>query len=185
MKALLSFFFAITLIVCLAFDAHCESKKKTAPGASLTIKSTAFTDGASIPKTYTCSGGNYSPALQWSNAPEGTKSFAIIVDDLDAPLNVFAHWVLYNLPATQTSLAEKTSPNGTLPEGALQGVNGFGKIGYGGPCPPPGKSHRYFFKLYALDSMLKEKSGVTKEKLVQAMKGHILAQAQMIGLFEK
>jgi Raf kinase inhibitor-like YbhB/YbcL family protein len=185
MKALLSLIVTATLVVSLAFDAHCESKKKTASGPSLTFTSPAFADGASIPKAHTCSGADYSPPLQWANAPEGTKSFAIIVDDPDAPFNYFTHWVIFNIPATQTSLAERISPNGSLPAGALEGVNGFGKTGYGGPCPPPGKPHRYFFKLYALDGMLREKSGISKEKLVQVMKGHILAETQMIGKFER
>jgi hypothetical protein len=185
MKAPLTFIISIMLIICFAFNANCESKKKSAAasGSSLTLTSPSFADGATIPKAYTCNGGNYSPALQWANAPEGTKSFAIIIDDLDAPLNVFAHWVLFNLPPNLTSLSEKISPNGALPEGALEGVNGFGKIGYGGPCPPPGKPHRYFFKLYALDTMVREKSGITKEKLVQAMKGHILAEVNIMGMF--
>jgi Raf kinase inhibitor-like YbhB/YbcL family protein len=185
MKALFTLIVSITLVVCLAFDANCASKKKATSGPPLAITSPAFAAGTSIPKIYTCSGSNYSPALQWANAPEGTKSFAIIVDDQDAPLDTFTHWIIVNIPATQTSLAEKASPKGALPAGSLEGTNGFGKIGYGGPCPPSGNPHRYYFKLYALRSMLKVQPGITKNELILAMKGHILAEAQMFGIFEK
>jgi Raf kinase inhibitor-like YbhB/YbcL family protein len=186
-KIVLSFIISMMFLIGIVFDANCAEKEK--PGASfafsLTISSPAFAPGATIPKAYTCMGGNYSPALQWEHAPEGAKSFAIIVDDPDAPVGTFTHWIIFNIPAGQTSLAEKASPKGELPEGALEGKNNFGRIGYMGPCPPPGSPHRYFFKLYALDVMLDLPAGEKKDKLTKSMAGHILAEAQIIGMFTK
>jgi Raf kinase inhibitor-like YbhB/YbcL family protein len=187
MKALMTLTISIIFVVCVVFDGNCESKKNPGPssGSSLALSSPVFAAGAAIPKDYTCAGSNHSPALKWDNIPENTQSFAIIVDDPDAPLDTFTHWIIFNLPVNQTSLSEKASPNGVLPAGALEGLNDFGKKGYGGPCPPPGNPHRYFFKIYALDSMLKLQSGATKGVLLQSMKNHILAEAQIIGMFGK
>lgn len=148
------------------------------------VTTTAFRDGGPIPKKSTCDGPDVSPALSWSDPPAGTKSLAIIADDPDAPGGTWVHWVLYDLPADTRKLPEGVAKDRELPNGALQGRNDFGKIGYNGPCPPRGSTHRYFFKLYALDSKTGLKAGATKSDLEHAMKGHILAQAQFIGKYQ-
>jgi Raf kinase inhibitor-like YbhB/YbcL family protein len=146
------------------------------------VTSTAFQEGATIPKQYTGDGRDISPPLRWSGAPDDRQSFALICDDPDAPRKEpWVHWVLFNLPADTHELPEAVPADETLTHGAKQGMNDFGKVGYGGPAPPRGKPHRYHFKLYALDSMLNLKEGATKQQLEQAMKGHILASGQLIG----
>lgn len=149
------------------------------------LKAPAVKPGSDIPVQFTCDGSNISPALNWSTPPEGTESFALVMDDPDAPGRTWVHWVLYDLPATERELPEGAAPTGTLPSGARQGRNDFGRIGYGGPCPPPGPPHRYFFKLYALDALLGDLGTPTKAKLEAAMKGHILAQAELMGTYQK
>ena len=148
------------------------------------ITATAFRDGSSIPKRFTCDGPDVSPALSWGDPPAGTRSLAIIADDPDAPAGTWVHWVLYDLPADTRKLPEGVAKDRELPNGALQGRNDFGKIGYNGPCPPRGSEHRYFFKLYALDSRTGLKAGATKSELERTMKGHILSQAQLVGKFQ-
>jgi hypothetical protein len=152
-------------------------------GVSLQITSSAFSAGETIPKKFTCDGPDVSPKLIWSDSPARTQSFALIMDDPDAPVGTWVHWVLYDLPADTKELSESVAKQEQLPNGARQGRNDFGKIGYGGPCPPPGKPHRYFFKLYALDAKLNLKSGATKAEVERAMKGHILTQAELIGRY--
>jgi Raf kinase inhibitor-like YbhB/YbcL family protein len=157
---------------------------------NLQITSTAFAEGQSIPQKYTCQGSDVSPPLKWSGAPAHTKSFALIADDPDAPdpkapKMTWVHWVLYDLPATTTELAENIAKTPTLPNGAKQGITDFMRVGYGGPCPPPGGAHRYFFKLYALDTVLNLKPGVTKNDLLKAMEDHILAQGQLMGMYQR
>jgi Raf kinase inhibitor-like YbhB/YbcL family protein len=149
------------------------------------LTSSAFADGASIPTKHTCDGPDVSPALAWSGAPAGTKSFALIMDDPDAPAGTWVHWVLWNLPASFASLPENVPRTETLTSlgGALQGMNSWPKIGFYGPCPPPGKPHRYFFKLYALDATLSLKSGATKADVEKATQGHMLAQAHLMGTY--
>ena len=149
------------------------------------ITATAFRDGSSIPKRFTCDGPDVSPALSWGDPPAGTRSLAIIADDPDAPAGTWVHWVLYDLPADTRKLPEGVAKDRELPNGALQGRNDFGKIGYNGPCPPRGSEHRYFFKLYALDSKTGLKAGATKSELERTMKGHILSQAQLVGKFQQ
>ncbi len=157
-----------------------------APGASaMKLQTDAFPPGADIPAKYTCSGADVSPALQWTDAPAGTQSFALIMDDPDAPVGTFTHWVLYNLPGKESRLEEGVAKSERLPNGAAQGVNGFRRLGYGGPCPPPGKAHRYFFKLYALDANLNLKPGASKEEVERAIKGHVLGQAEVVGVFKR
>jgi Raf kinase inhibitor-like YbhB/YbcL family protein len=148
---------------------------------SIKLTSPAFQPGATIPKQYTGDGADRSPPLIWSDPPSGTKSLALICDDPDAPRGTWVHWVLFNLPATSRELEEGVPTTEVLDNGARQGKNDFGKIGYGGPAPPKGKSHRYFFKLYALDVSLELKVGATKAQLVDAMKGHILAEGELVG----
>jgi len=152
---------------------------------SIKITSTAFTEGQSIPDKYTCSGADISPPLAWNGAPASTKSFALIADDPDAPMGTWVHWVIYNLPSTATSLGENTPRSPELSNGAKQGVNDFGKTGYGGPCPPPGKPHHYHFKIYALDTLLDLKPSTTKKELLKAISGHVLGEGQLIGTYQR
>ena len=149
----------------------------------ISISSDAFNDSTSIPVEHTCDGEDRSPALSWDTVPAGTQSIALIVDDPDAPGKTWVHWVIYNIPADSTGLPPGVPKNKTLDDGSLQGKNDFGRIGYNGPCPPPGKPHRYFFKVYALDTTLSLKSGATKSQLEASMSGHILAQGEMIGKY--
>jgi len=160
----------------------------TAPASSLQLTSTAFTQGAGIPARYTCEGDNMSPPLSWTGAPSGTKSLALIVEDPDAPdpakpQRIFVHWVVYNIPSSATSLTEDASRKG-LPTGATPGKGDAGKTVYGGPCPPIGR-HRYFFRLYALDTERIAQSGANKSDLVNAMKGHVLGSTELMGTYQK
>lgn len=153
---------------------------------ALALTSSAFSAGGSIPATYTCDGKDKSPPLTWDGAPAGTKSFALIVDDPDAPdpkapKRVWVHWVLYNLPADTKQLAEAVTK---LPHGTREGKNDWGRTGYGGPCPPIGR-HRYFFKLFALDQLLPDLSTPTKAELEKAMQGHVLEKVEIIGTYER
>jgi Raf kinase inhibitor-like YbhB/YbcL family protein len=147
------------------------------------LVSTAFQEGSSIPRKHTGDGSDVSPPLQWSAAPAGVKSFALICDDPDAPRGTWVHWVLFNIPAERTDLPEGQPSRSALPTGAVQGKNDFGKLGYGGPAPPPGKAHRYMFKLCALDILLKLPEGATKKQVEDAIKNHILDQAQLMGTY--
>jgi Raf kinase inhibitor-like YbhB/YbcL family protein len=150
------------------------------------VTSSAFQEGTALPKQFTGDGKDVSPALRWTGAPTGAKSFAVICDDPDAPRKEpWVHWVLFNLPADQQDLVEGVPAKEVLPSGARQGKNDFGNPGYGGPAPPKGKPHRYYFKVYALDTMLDLKEGATKSQLEQAMKGHILAQGQLMGTYAR
>jgi Raf kinase inhibitor-like YbhB/YbcL family protein len=150
---------------------------------SFQISSAAFSNGEAIPKKFTCDGPDVSPQLSWKEAPAATQSFALITDDPDAPAGTWVHWVLYNLPANTRELPEGMEKQERLATGALQGRNDFRRIGYGGPCPPPGKPHRYYFKLFALDTKLDLKAGATKPDLEHAMKGHILGEAELVGRY--
>jgi Raf kinase inhibitor-like YbhB/YbcL family protein len=154
----------------------------------LVITSPAFSQNGAIPEKYTCDGKDTSPPLQWSGVPSGTRSLALIVDDPDAPdpaapKMTWVHWVLYNIPIDSQGLGEAVSPSG-LPAGTLQGVNDWKRTGYGGPCPPIGR-HRYFFKLYALDTLLSDLKNPTKAALEQAMQGHILGQTELLGTYQR
>ncbi len=152
---------------------------------NLKVTSSAFTDGQPIPAKFTCEGKDVSPALQWTGAPPNTKSFALIADDPDAPAGTWVHWVLYDLPPNTSELAEGVAPKESLPNGAKQGINDFRKTGYGGPCPPPGKPHRYYFKVYALDAVLGLKTGTTKQDLTRAFANHVLAEGQLMGTYQR
>ncbi len=151
---------------------------------SFELKSAVFAAGAAIPRKYTCDGQDISPPLQWSDSPASTKSFALICDDPDAPSGTWVHWVIYDLPAGARSLPESISHDATLPDQSRQGKNSWGRLGYGGPCPPRG-THRYFFKLYALDKALNLTVGASKEQLLKAMHGHIVAQAELMGTYSR
>lgn len=155
---------------------------------SFVLSSPAFVAGHDIPSDYTCEGGDVSPQLDWTGAPAGTKSFALVVDDPDAPdpaapKMTYVHWVLYNIPADAKRLREAVEPD-ELPAGTLEGKNDWKRTGYGGPCPPIGR-HRYFFKLFALDAVLPDLDHPTKPQLEKAMEGHVLAKAELIGTYQK
>ena len=152
---------------------------------NLQITSTTFAEGQPIPQKYTCQGSDISPPLAWTNGQVNTKSFALIMDDPDAPMGTWVHWVLYDLPANTTGLPEDVAKTQVIANGATQGMNTWPRPGYGGPCPPPGKPHRYFFKLYALDTMLDLKPGLTKKDLLKAMEGHVLAEGQLMGTYQR
>lgn len=148
---------------------------------AIELTSSAFSNGQSIPSEYTGDGSDRSPPLRWTDPPEGTKSLTLICEDPDAPRGTWTHWVLFDLPASTRELPEGTK----LIDGARQGKNDFGKLGYGGPAPPRGKPHRYFFKLYALDSPLKLSAGATRAQVLSAIKGHTLAEAELMGTYQR
>jgi len=152
---------------------------------SLAIKATAFANGGEIPRRYTCSGANVSPALSWSGISSAARALALIVDDPDAPGGTWTHWLLWNLPVTLAALPEGVPAREDFENGARQGRNDFDLIGYGGPCPPPGKPHRYFFKLYALGAAFDLKPGAGRKELDRALKGHIVEQAEWMGTFRR
>ncbi len=146
---------------------------------SFSLSSSGFKSGENIPVQYTCDGKNISPALSWTNPPKGTESFALIVDDPDAPRGVFTHWLLYNIPKDVTQLPEGVPGKATLDNGALQGKTSFNMVGYGGPCPPAGSLHNYRFHIYAVDRMLDLKVGASKEAVLNALKNHVLGEAEL------
>lgn len=147
------------------------------------LVSDAFAGGASIPRRHTCDGADTSPPLSWRAAPEATRSFALVVEDPDAPSGTWVHWVLFDIPVSTTALPEGAARE-SLPEGTREGVNGWGRRGYGGPCPPKG-THRYFFRLYALDLLLALDEGVTAEELIEAARYHVLARAELMGRYAR
>ena len=157
-----------------------EGDKKMA----IVVTSSAFKEGGLIPAKYTCDGQNISPPLKWQQAPQGVKSFALISDDPDAPMGTWVHWVMWNIPAESNGLPESVSPVKELPDGSKQGISDFRRPGYGGPCPPSG-THRYYFKIYALDVTLDLAGTSTKQDLLDAMKGHILAEGSLMGKYKR
>jgi Raf kinase inhibitor-like YbhB/YbcL family protein len=170
------FLIAFVISSLMGVSTGFTSVSKTMP---LHITSSAFSEGQSIPEKYTCDGQNVSPPIKWSGAPANTKSFAVICEDPDAPSGIFTHWLLYDLPGRTNELAEASSGDGR------EGVNDFDKKGYGGPCPPPGRAHRYFFRVYALDMESLGAAGLSKDHITAAMKGHILAEGQVMGRYAR
>lgn len=152
---------------------------------AFTLKSAAFQEGGTIPSRYTCDGKNVSPDLAWSGAPKGTESFVLICDDPDAPVGTWVHWVIFNIPAGTNGLPLGVPTTRELADGSRQGINDFHRIGYGGPCPPKGPAHRYFFKIYALDTKLDLAPGATKQQLLNAMKGHVLGETKLTGMYRR
>jgi len=152
---------------------------------SFALKSTAFANGSEIPARYTCGGANLSPALSWNGVPAETHSLALIADDPDAPAGTWTHWLIWNIPAQATNLPEGVPPDEVLGNGARQGRNSSKRIGYEGPCPPPGRPHRYFFKLYALDAVLDVKAGAGRSELEPALKRHVLSETEWMGTFKR
>ncbi len=171
------------LVACNRAETPKPKQEKGATAMAFTIKSSAFEEGATIPKKFACDGADVSPPLSWSGAPVGTKSYALICDDPDAPMGTWVHWVLWGLPPDTMALLEGVPAETTLASGARQGLNSWPRVGYGGPCPPPGKPHRYFFKLYALDATLTVPANANKAALEKAVKGHTLAEAQVMGKY--
>jgi Raf kinase inhibitor-like YbhB/YbcL family protein len=150
------------------------------------ITSPVFSNQGSIPANHTCEGANTSPALSWTEVPRTAKSLALVVDDPDAPVGTWVHWLAYNIPIDAKTLPAGVPPMENLPHGILQGKNSFNKTGYGGPCPPPGHGvHRYFFRLYALDKLLEIPAGASRKELDDAMRGHIVSRAELMGRFER
>lgn len=183
-------FRSLLALLLLNFVAACDSGQKT-PAATeedamgpLTLTSPAFRHGEPIPRKYTCDGEDVSPPLTWHGAPGNTVTFALVMDDPDAPIGTWDHWVIFDIPATATGLPEAVPPEPTLPDGSVQGTNSWGRIGYGGPCPPRGQ-HRYFFRLYALDTHVGLDSRTTKARLLSAIEGHVLAQAELMGVYRR
>jgi hypothetical protein len=175
----------LLILAGLGLTRPAVSQEKSMP---LSLTSPAFSSNGAIPKEFTCEGQDQAPALAWMGAPAGTKAFALIVDDPDAPdpkapKTTWVHWVLYDIPASATSLPKGASAK-SLPAGTLEGVNDWKRTGYGGPCPPVGR-HRYFFKLYALDATLGDLKSPNKAALEKAMQGHTVGQAELVGTYEK
>jgi Raf kinase inhibitor-like YbhB/YbcL family protein len=177
-RTYISFILAL-LVITFAATSSCKKEQ------SLSLESDAFLNNSTIPAEFTCDGADISPALTWSNSPEETKSFALICDDPNAPGVTFTHWIVYNIPTSIKDLDKNMPIQLVLNSGASQGKNDFGEIGYSGPCPPRSITHHYYFKLYALDSMLDISAGVTKIQLVSAMRGHILGSAELIGIYSR
>ena len=188
----------LTLLLCALMLTNCSSRRAQPepvvkpPAANATqeqnpqikLTSMAFKEGEAIPRQYTCDGVNISPPLEWNGVPKTAKAIAIIADDPDAPAGTWVHWVLYNLAAENIGLVENVPAGDNLKAGGFQGKTDFESVGYGGPCPPSG-THRYFFKIYALDSALDLKAGATKAEVEKAMEGHIISQGQLMGTYHR
>lgn len=184
MKRIFCLFIPIFVLCFLQGKDEAYSKMRGGKIMAIKITSSAFSEGGIIPIDHTCDGKNISPPLAWTGVPEGTKSLALICDDPDAPMGTWVHWVLFNIPAQLKDLPGNIPHGKIIENGARHGKNDFRKLGYGGPCPPGG-THRYYFKLYALDTELTEEPGITKEKLLKAMEGHILAEGQLMGRYKR
>ena len=150
---------------------------------TIDLSSSAFTEGQTIPIRHTGDGPDMSPPLKWTDPPEETKSFTLICEDPDAPRGTWTHWVAFNIPGTARTLNEAVAKQPSLGDGTVQGTNDFGNIGYGGPAPPPGKPHRYFFRIYAVDMLLELPKGARKDQVLAALRGHILAEGQLMGAY--
>jgi Raf kinase inhibitor-like YbhB/YbcL family protein len=185
-NSLFCFFLTIFLIAGAAemLQAKNQINTKIKGGKTMEIKSSSFNHEGMIPAKYTCDGQNVSPPLAWSGAPEKTKGFALICDDPDAPAGTWVHWVIFDIPASVNSLPEKFPRQEEIAGMGKSGKNTSGHYGYDGPCPPGG-THRYYFKLYALDTLLNLSAGLSKEDLLKAMKGHVLAEAQLMGRYKR
>ncbi len=170
----------ISLLLGLAYARPAQAQMK-----SMTLTSPTISPGAAIPADHACTGDDRSPALAWSDAPQSTKTFALIVDDPDAPGGTFIHWVAYNIPAGVTALPAGVPHTAEIAGGGKNGINGFAHIGYNGPCPPPGKVHHYYFRLFALDSELTPGEHADADAVQSAMKGHVAATAELAGTFER
>jgi Raf kinase inhibitor-like YbhB/YbcL family protein len=176
----------VILIFLLAVFSGCiAGHKEENIMEKISISIDAFSAGDSIPDEYTCKGKNVSPAISWSGVTASTKSLALIMDDPDAPGGTFVHWVLFNIPAEMKNLSKGIPETKILPDGSRQGKTDFDRMGYDGPCPPPGKPHRYYFRIYALDKIIDLQPGATRAELEKEMKGHILAKGESMGIFSR
>lgn len=178
--------FAAILLACALAALVLWQRSKTAQSQArspMRVTSASFSDGGTIPSQHTCDGDDTSPALQWSDPPAATKSFAIVMNDPDAPVD-FTHWIAYNIPPDVWALAEGASAPNAMPKGSAEGTNGFGRFGYAGPCPPLGEPHHYIFSVYALDIRLELPPGVTRKQFDAAISGHVLARGRIIGSFQ-
>ncbi|MDP3980867.1 MAG: YbhB/YbcL family Raf kinase inhibitor-like protein [Chlamydiota bacterium] len=176
-----TFIIYFVMVLVLRQDALAAESKM----GPMQIASSSFKNNDYIASEYSCDGDDISPPLEWTQVPEKTQSFALIADDPDAPMGTWVHWVIYNIPAESRSLGKDVPHDSMLENGSVQGSNDFRLIGYNGPCPPSGKVHRYFFKLYALDVLLEVYPGAPKKDVLSAMEGHVLAEAQIIGLYKR
>jgi Raf kinase inhibitor-like YbhB/YbcL family protein len=177
--------FAMALLAGALTAGYAEDSTTKGTVMKIQLTTTAFTQGQPIPSRNTCQGEDVSPDLQWSGVPSDAKSLVLICDDPDAPAGTWVHWVMYDLTPSMTGVPEDLPKSPSLDNGAKQGVNDFKHIGYGGPCPPSGNPHRYFFKLYALDIRPPLKPGLTKSELLKIMEGHIIAQGELMGTFQR
>ncbi len=186
MKIFLRFDFWLVFILIIYFSTinTFPQQEKGDDNMEIEIKSRSFNAGEIIPAKYTCDGENVSPQLSWTCSVEGVKTFAVIVEDPDAPSGIFTHWIVYNIQAKINSLMENSTPSKNLPDEVLMGTNDFGRIGYGGPCPPSG-THRYFFKVYGLDSAVHLDTGATIREVMKKMEGHIIARGELMGKYRR
>jgi Raf kinase inhibitor-like YbhB/YbcL family protein len=182
----------ICLAVLLIFTTSCAERTRASlaedhadTASQLKLETTAFSSGGFIPARFTCKGRDVSPPLAWSGPPADTRAFALILEDPDAPAGTWTHWLVYDLPPSARALPEGVPTSGEISGGGRQGTNDFGKIGYGGPCPPPGKPHRYFFRLYSLNAPLKLSAGASKEEVQAALRGRVVAETQLMGRFKR
>ena len=185
MNAPMNVLFAAAWLGCV-ITAGGADKPQPPKVMNLSLTSTAFAEAQPIPQKYTCQGSDVSPPLKWTNVPANAKSFALIADDPDAPMGTWVHWVLYDLPAGTNALPEDVAKTQYIAGNAKQGMNNLPRLGYGGPCPPPGKPHRYFFKLFALDTDARPETRRNEEGSFEAaMKGHVLAEGQLMGTYQR
>lgn len=178
LKLFILFFSLAVVSGCIAGEKEANTMEK------IVVSTEAFKEGEAIPAEYTCDGKDVSPSLSWKGIPANAKSIALIMDDPDAPVGTFVHWVLYNIPAGTQKLPGGIPRNQTLGDGSRQGITDFGRVGYGGPCPPRG-THRYYFRIYALDTVLNLQPGASRKQLDDAMKGHVLAQGELMGKYTR
>jgi len=174
----------VGLLVCLVLWQRHSASVRGQARATLQVQSNSFANGGAIPRQCTCDGANDSPSLQWWNAPAGTKSFALVMNDPDAPID-FTHWLAYNIPPGVRGLAESASAHGAMPQDSAEGTNSFGRLGYGGPCPPAGKLHHYVLRLYALDVRPALPPGAPRDQVESAIGGHVLAEGEIMGTYRR
>ncbi len=179
-----SYFSLVLLLVILTELNSFSNLHKKETKMEINIESRNFKDGEYIPSRYSCEGANISPQLSWTCSVEGVKTYAIIVEDPDAPSGNFTHWIVYNIPVRVSYLMENSTPTKNIPDEVLMGTNDFGRIGYGGPCPPSG-THRYFFRIYGLDTAVHLESGATSREVLKKMEGHIIARGELMGRYQK
>lgn len=179
----ISWFLGVMIVLTACQGARPEPSKPEAATAALRLESSAFSAEGLIPKQYTCDGQDLSPPLSWSEVPAATQSLVLLCDDPDAPIGTWDHWVLFNIPPTVRSLPEGISTEAEIVGIGTHGLNSWKRLGYGGPCPPQGSTHRYYFRLYALDTMLDLEAGAGKKEVERAMTGHVLASGELMGCY--